>query len=631
MFWPRICFRTSKTVTNIFFFVFSLYLIYVNINLFQVPVIDFEVHSDRPGMFQVFWSGTKGHYRQKDSVFQRDITPSKTHYSIELRDPKGIVFGPNIQYLRIDPLDRPGRILIKDIRIKQGGLFSIDLSSRKDFKNIKAIDGIQNMKVLKDGLMVVTDTNDPKLEIRVTPIPNYGTIASFVLGCLLLLYSLKNLSLKFQRLQYIEWLFFFVFALILTMAVLTGPDMHPDEFVHRSAAEYYSQHNNWLPPAADDPAILETYSSHGVSRLNSREIVYLVAGKFLEVFSFLPVNHYLLLRFFNISLFALLLIYCFRNPDLRIVSLPIFISPQIWYIFCYFNSDAFALFILFMITYQVLKVDSLFNKYIRCERNSFSTFIQCIVFGLLFSFLFLIKKNFYFFIIFLGLYFSLQFYKRNYSDPGLIFKRLGTVFITIICLFSVHYTLHSAVNNWHRTENIVKMQNKTADVDLNPLNNPKDTNKFLNLRGEGFPLSYVWKDLQWGHITFMSTFGVYGNMAIYNTIPFYQSIRLLLILFSICILYDLLCSRERDGSFLLLLMVIGCSAALIAASFLNSWIADYQPQGRYLLPIVPMAAFFLYTAHRRLLLGRISFFVLVLFLFSAYSFVFLGLADIPKV
>jgi len=627
---PRTDFLTNRTVLNCLFFVFSLYLIFANINLFHPPVVEFEVETEQQGMFQIFWADSAGAYTEMNSVFLRKVDPSATHYSIKLRNPKGLVFGPAVKYLRIDPLEGPGKILIKNIRLRQGDLISITLDSRKDFESVKIIDGISDLKVTGSGLQVVADSDDPKLQVKVAPQFHYNTIIPLVLCCLLLLYTLKYFSLRFENLEYVEWLFFFIFALILTMAALTPPDMHPDEFVHRSAAEYYGGFSHWLPPAADDPEIAQTYSSHGVSRLNSREIVYLLAGKFMKFFSFIPVDHYLLLRYFNITLFSFLLIFCLKRPEFKIACLPIFISPQIWYVFSYFNSDGFAVFILFMISYQVMANDSLFNRYLRSENKSPTSIVQGIFLGLLFSFLFLIKKNFYFFFIFIVLYFVLQLYRGRYAGCKLILKRALLVITVLMSILAVHYTLHAVVNDWHRIENINKMQDRTADEDLNPLKDPKTSNTYLHIRGKGYPLSYVWKNMQWGHITFMSTFGVYGNMSLYNTLEFYNSIQLFLLLVSACILYDVLRSRLRDGNFLLLLMVIVCSSALIAASFINSWIADFQAQGRYLLPIVPMIGIFLYSARGILHRGRINFFVLVLFLFSSYSFVFLGLTDIPK-
>ncbi len=625
---PRIGPRTKSTITHTAFFIFSLYLIIANVNLFQPPVVDFDVKTAQPGMFQVFWAGSLKSYREEESVFQRDITPfAPHHFSIGITDPKGLVFGPNVRYLRIDPLDRPGEIVIKDLRLRQGSLFSITID-HADFKRIKRVDGITSLQIQPDGLHVVTDTNDPKLEIKVAVKPHYAIIVPFVLGCLLILYSLKYLAVRFLNLQYIDWCFFFVLALIATMTVVSGPDMHPDEGVHTSAAEYYSQYNHWLPPAADAPEIRPTYSLHGVSRLNSEEIVYLFAGKFLEFFSFLPVDGYLILRFFNISLFVTLAIFCLKKPDMRLLSLPVFISPQIWYVFSYFNSDAFALFILFVITYQVMNYDSWLNRYLRCEKKVTALLLPCLGLGSLFSFLFLIKKNFYFFPVFLFFYFALQFYNKSYLRPKSAITRLGAILAVMAVLFSVHLTVNAAVNDWHRTQKIVKMQNETAEAEYNPQENPTESNQYLNLKGKGFPLSYVWNTLQWGRITFMSTFGVFGNMSIYNSLEFYDSISLFLYIVLLCILYDLLRNRIFDGNFLLFAAVIGCSAALIATSFVHSWNSDYQAQGRYLLPIVPMIGIFLYSAGQRLHIGRINFFTFILFLFSSSSFLFLGLTKI---
>jgi len=293
-------------------------------------------------------------------------------------------------------------------------------------------------------------------------VPHYGALVLFFAGGLLLLYALKYLAGRMDNFTCdIECFFFFVLALIMTMAVISRPNMHPDELVHMAAASYY-QDNHWLPPAADDPAIETTYSEHGVSRLNSLEIVYVLAGKFLRVFSFLPLEHFVILRIFNISLFALLLVLCLKQPAFRLICLPLFISPQIWYVFSYFNSDAFALFVLFIISYQVLMKTSSFNLYLHGHYRPFITVVRGIGFGCLFSLLFLIKKNFYIFPVFLFCYFLLQLYLKRFSDPRLILKKLVLVLIAALCVFSAYYTLHVAVNGWHPTENISKMQEKTA-------------------------------------------------------------------------------------------------------------------------------------------------------------------------
>jgi hypothetical protein len=619
--------RKKSVMIHIGFFIFAIFLIVVNINLLEPPIVDFDIKTDQPGMFQIFWA--EHGYSEENSVFQKEITPHEMHhFSILVSNRNWLVFGPNIHSLRIDPLDRPGTVWIKDIWVRQGGLFSINIHTAEDFKRVEIIDGISDMQITQDGLKVVSDTNDPKLQIRISPTPFYGKGILFLLACLILLYVFKHLSVRFSQVQYIEWLFFFVLALVICMACFSKPNMHPDEYVHTEAAKYFSHSNHWLPPAADNPEIVRSYSSHGDSRLNGGEIVYLFAGKFLEFFSFLPVNHYLILRLFNVSLFAVLIIFCIKYQELRLFFLPIFISPQIWYFFSYFNSDAFGLFIVFLAAFQVIRENSSFNTYLGREESGILTIIQGVGFGLFFSLLFLIKMNFLFFSMFLGLYFFLRLFKREITGFKRVVKRAGIILLAVAVVFSLTNVVNEAVNNWDRADKIIKMQYKTAKADLNPLLNPQDNNKYLLLRGKGYPLSYIWKDMQWGYIIFMSSFGVFGNMHFYNTHEFYDAFRIFLILATVCICYDLLIGRKNSRDLWCFFLAVFCASSLMAAALYHSWVSDFQAQGRYLLPIIPMIGSFLYSSRRTISIPRINFFVFLLFLLSCDSFIFLGIKNI---
>ncbi len=151
--------------------------------------------------------------------------------------------------------------------------------------------------------------------------------------------------------------------LALCMAVISRDNIHPDEFVHVRAAKYYQHH--LLPPHIEDPAIAHTYSLYGVSRLNSGEIVYLFAGIFLNLLSPLHADPYLIVRLFNITLLCILMLLAVRQSRYRLLLVPLVISPQIWYIFSYFNSDALALFMLLLLAYQAVEPRSAFNQLVR--------------------------------------------------------------------------------------------------------------------------------------------------------------------------------------------------------------------------------------------------------------------------
>ena len=76
--------------------------------------------------------------------------------------------------------------------------------------------------------------------------------------------------------------------------------------------------------------------------------------------------------------------------------------------------------------------------------------------------------------------------------------------------------------------------------------------------------------------------------------------------------------------------MLGLAVGVVLASAYQSWTADFQPQGRYLFPIIPMIAF-LFHHYRESLRSRVfNLLFACLFACSVYSFVFIGLKNIPK-
>jgi len=106
---PQLCSGTKNMVKQILFFVFSLLLITACINLAYAPTVDVDVQTSQPGLFQIFWTGTQGVYVERHSGYQRDITPAVTHYRFRLGNLRYRFISSAVKYLRIDPLDRPGK------------------------------------------------------------------------------------------------------------------------------------------------------------------------------------------------------------------------------------------------------------------------------------------------------------------------------------------------------------------------------------------------------------------------------------------------------------------------------------------------------------------------------------------
>jgi hypothetical protein len=69
---------------------------------------------------------------------------------------------------------------------------------------------------------------------------------------------------------------------------------------------------------------------------------------------------------------------------------------------------------------------------------------------------------------------------------------------------------------------------------------------------------------------------------------------------------------------------------MIGISAYYSWTSDFQSQGRYLFPILPMVAVGLQSSGKYLKPRIILALVAACFTLSAYSFIFTALWEIPK-
>jgi hypothetical protein len=84
--------------------------------------------------------------------------------------------------------------------------------------------------------------------------------------------------------------------------------------------------------------------------------------------------------------------------------------------------------------------------------------------------------------------------------------------------------------------------------------------------------------------------------------------------------------RRAPGSdrlFCLLTLSLALGQVLLSAY--HSWVADFQPQGRYLFPILPLLAFVLHRYRQWLPAGVLNMLFGSMFALSTFSFVFTAL------
>lgn len=412
-------------------------------------------------------------------------------------------------------------------------------------------------------------------------------------------------------------------GLIVTMASITALDRHPDESYHYAAAKYFFHH--WLPPAVGDPEALEAYSQYGRSYLDDQDPVYFLAAKFANLLAPLVQKPYLALRFFNVALFLFLLGYCWYFRDRRLVFLVLLITPQVWYIFSYFNNDALPLFLTCLIIGELVSQGSWFNRFLSTGRN-LQNLGGGIWLGGLVGLLSLGKKNYYIFLLFFSGWILAQIFQAPRDRKKIIISKYGLVIGLAAFIFLLNSGGDLAINGWDKAAKVVAAAEQTAAPEYKPSQRSLQTSYFgLNLRGKGVKYNELFSSWKWHIGTCRSFFGVYGYMLISSAKLYYKVISGVF-LSMIAYIFLSIFLRGKSNDKLFLVWVIGVILLAIFISSYHSWIADFQAQGRYLFPLLSIIGLAIYQNKKILNKSVLAIFVGILFLLSVNSFVFTGLA-----
>ncbi len=575
--------------------------------------------------FKIYWAEKGQPYSEKcrSVVVTR---PDRKHYSFFLTNIK------NIARLRIDTHKYAGEATIRYLSIKQTGYAPIVLSDGFSFSKLSPLAQVEIFRAEDNGLWLKSTGEDPTLELLITPdyigvepgwlFLRFAIVTLFVIP---MWWGVSSLSRDFLFVP------FFLTGILVLMVVMAGTserNVHPDEYVHRQATSFYEDH--WLPPLFSDESIRDSYSVYGVSRLNNGEVYYLFSGKFHSLLNDFKIPEYFSMRLFNIFLFSLILLSTFRNNYARMVAIPFLLSPQVWYIFSYCTSDAFALFITFRVGCELVDPASLFNRFLK--GGSRQLFSGLLLMGFLLGCLFLLKMNYYPFIAFFYLCLAIQFFFNVVSseERNYFLKRLVAVTIMGFLFFGLRFGADYLVNGFDQKNKIIEVQEQFAEPRYKPSTELHDKHGTLLRKDRGQTLQYLIGTDHWFEKSFRSGVGVFGYFTISAPDVYYDMVRwtgvgLLIFVFGSIFIRGGLINSTLAFSVLVVFVV------LVAASLHRSWTWDFQPQGRYLFPIVPMFGI-LYARTYKVI--HQSFFILgvtCMYLLGMYAFIFQALLKIPRV
>jgi len=361
----------------------------------------------------------------------------------------------------------------------------------------------------------------------------------------------------------------------------------------------------------------------------------------------------------------------------------ILLTPQAWYVFSYFNADAFPLFLALIAAGLISDERNGLNEFMRSgNMKSATLWIAVFCVGLI-----LVSKGNYLPLVpAFVLWLAVQHLNLRASFVGLILAgllALGTahmlkgvlgstpVFVNwYLPLAAIGYLLIAGtsgflclrwwndvrarkimfrlagfalmcvvvaspriawdvhVNGWpaEKAASIRSVEEIRAGHDFKPSTIAQNKGyQTIRLAQRGASLEEVaLAPYHWASISLESAFGVYGYMNIFSPKWLYYALYGIAGVFILLVFYSALYSSPRHG-IALATVVIGGSILVLASSLLLSWVSTFQPQGRYLLPVLPLIALLLGGTVHGWRKRAYALLIGAAIILSAYSFSFVAL------
>lgn len=610
-------------------FIISSLCTFLYVPFRENKTIELCVELHQPTLLETFWRDSVTFYPQDTKVFTVDSI--KPHVLVA-----DFSFNKPVAQIRIDPVQKVGESAeISWVKLYSNGalvkVFSasdVQLAFRHDL-----------MIELINGRCVCTATgSDPHIALDIplsaSTLPSlFEKILIFgIVYFKFLLLTLLVCSLCWFLLHKPHWFIFVsflaVFVLMLAMVFISPLDGHPDEYFHKITSEFYFTH--WMPTHPDDPIIFFSYRlDYNISRINSPGLAYLFSGRFGYLIHFLIDNVTICIRLFSVFLLLSLLLFYRGLKQYYVLFIPIVLSPQIWYLFSYVNDEALPVFLSFLIVYILFNAKTWFHRFLDSQ-SLFGGLGYALLLIIPLFLLMISKFNFGVFVLFIPLliiYIEVSKFEnvsivkavRSFLQfSNLRFKKY--CFVAIAALFmsasyyGVYFYIHSDSNRPALTIN-QELEIKNRVAISKQLFKPS-----YKLQG----ISYFDMMKEWSLSTFQSSAGKYNYMLVSGSALYYIVMAALYFSLFVLLIFLILKNAVLLDTLLLWVSVLYILGMVFISSYLYSWQYDYQPQGRYLFPILPIFGVLFYLGLKRQVYRSVALLVVVLFLLSMYSFLMVG-------
>lgn len=642
--------------------------------------LDIVASAATPGTLQVYYDTGNGFNETQSGKVK--VETARTILSVN-------VPASGIRKLRFDPSQEQAWLHLHAIRF--AGPFGEEHLALPDLRPGKNIAWLGN----KDGYTEVRMTGgiDPQLILDLDDSADTsGRLASMIppwlwhaAPGLLWLLALSAIAIGCSNRQRpipntLPWMLAIASALVLSMAFATSTErsVHPDEFTHVRAAGYYLSH--WLPAAVGDPTMASTYDrSWGISYLNNWDVVYFLAAKCTGLWQVITGDPVVALRLFNVLLLVSLAAFAFLRREFAAALSVLALTPQAWYVFAYFNGDAFPLF-LSMLAAALVATDG--NTVSRFIREGGKPTWHLALFAVTIGLLLVSKRNYLVVVFFIGMLLTWRhlrppvfavvagflgvalamvkasslgalgdlwptldkalvlgaavllgvfvaslafaFIREGAVRPA--FKRLTLVFLLAGAVAIPRIAVDLWINGspGEKSEQRTAAAEKYAGVEFKPSTIQNDIDSAHSSlryarRGVSLPEMLWERPRAWIETSWRRFFGVYGYFDVRTPAAMYWLLTLGALVVIGRVLVHSLSNRHLAGT---AWIGLGSVALVVISAISFSWFYAYQAQGRYLFGCIPILGAIVAASVAGGLKSRVVPAALIMcFIVSALSFV----------
>lgn len=379
--------------------------------------------------------------------------------------------------------------------------------------------------------------------------------------------------------------FLYCFFLYLLWAIIVPFDSPPDEF-NRYLVPQFIYENGKLPCGLEDSVRIWGY---GFSYAIYPNIPSIISALFMKIGAtiFGIEKLYIYARLTSILSGVGVVIMgkkiagqLFNSNTSKLFVISISLLPQFTYLSSYMNNDTFAVFSVSIVIYGML---------IGCKNNWNAK--SCIIMGVGGSMCALSYYNSLGIIVVAFLYATVLVIGNKSLKNKLIFylQRVGIVASTMLALTSFFF-IRNAINLdgdflGLKTRNIHNEMFAIDELKMSLAQTPykSGVSLFGMLTGE-------YMDSRWLGITKVSFLGMFGGMNDLIRLEYYTFFEYVIKIGIVCLIIGIIINKKKDYDFknkmwFYISMVLMCIIT-VSLSLYYSYFVDFQPQGRYLMPML---------------------------------------------